>query len=267
MKNELEKLSHKYGIQFIPPAPADLREEAFSALEMPEPLRQFYNITNGITHEWFRIPPISDPDRIKKTWNSIQRINGPSTSKCLAAETGFLKRFLIFAELSGPDYGVFDRKSGTIRYSEGDDFYETDLDLVKFISTALREVDELLSYNKHLTADRVRRPLKGALGVINFSNDPMKIDPIRKVYSFVGINCIIWGIVVLPTLMQIFWDLEFSIGSCIVGIILAFIFSVIPMFIGKNWRPKNKEYQILFYPMITIPVGILGYTIKYFVAF
>jgi hypothetical protein len=95
----------------------------------------------------------------------------------------------------------------------------------------------------------------------------MKIGPNRKIYSFVGINCIIWGVAVLPTLMQLFWNFSFSIGSCIVGIILAFIFSVIPMSIGENWPPKNKEYQILLYPIITVPVGIMGYAIKYFVAF
>ncbi len=121
MRIQLEKLSNKYGIQLIPPAPADLREEAFSALEMPEPLRQFYNITNGITHEWFRIPPISDPDCIKETWNSIQRINDPGTSKYLADETRSWQRFLVFAELSGPDYSVFDRERSTIWYSEGDE--------------------------------------------------------------------------------------------------------------------------------------------------
>ena len=144
--------------------PADLREEAFLALEMPEPLRQFYNITNGITHEWFRIPPISDPDRIKETWNSIQRINDPSTSKYLADETRSWQRFLVFAELSGPDYSVFDRERSTIWHSEGDDLNETDLDLLEFISTALREVDELISYNKPFAAARPPPLLKGASG-------------------------------------------------------------------------------------------------------
>ena len=78
-------------------------------------------ITNGITHEWFRIPPISDPDCIKETWNSIQRINDPGTSKYLADETRSWQRFLVFAELSGPDYSVFDRERSTIWYSEGDE--------------------------------------------------------------------------------------------------------------------------------------------------
>ena len=121
----------------------DLRDKAFSTLYMPETLRQFYSITNGITHEWFRIPPISDPKRINKTWNSIQRLNDPNTSKYLSGETEFLIRFLVFAELGGPDYGVFDRNDGSIWYSESGSIHETDLDLLEFISTGLREVDEL----------------------------------------------------------------------------------------------------------------------------
>ncbi len=143
MKEELKQLSDKYGFQLMPPAPADLREETYSALKMPKSLRQFYSVANGITHEWFRIPPISDPNRIKKTWNSIQRINDPNTSRYLDDEPEFLERFLVFAELSGPDYGAFDREDSTIWYSEGDNLHETDLDLLTFIQIGLREVDEL----------------------------------------------------------------------------------------------------------------------------
>ena len=121
MKNELQKQSENHGFQIEALAPLDFRSEAFNTLEMPEALRQFYNITNGITHGWFRIPPIYDPNQTKKTWDSIQRLNDPNTSKYLSGETEFLKRFLVFAELSGPDYGVFDKGDGSIWYSEADD--------------------------------------------------------------------------------------------------------------------------------------------------
>jgi hypothetical protein len=106
-------------------------------------LRQFYNVTNGVKHGWFRIPPISVPNHTKKTWNSIQRLNDANTSKYLSGETKFLKRFLVFAELSGSDYGVFDRSDGRIWYSEGEAIHETDFDLLDFIATSLHEVDEL----------------------------------------------------------------------------------------------------------------------------
>ncbi len=83
------------------------------------------------------------PNRIKKTWDGIQRLNDPKTSKYLSDEVEFLNRFLLFAELSGPDFGAFDRNDGSIWYSEGDSIRETDLDLIEFISIGLREVDEL----------------------------------------------------------------------------------------------------------------------------
>ena len=85
----------------------------------------------------------------------------------------------------------------------------------------------------------------------------------RKIYYFVFLSCIIWGIIILPVFMQIVWEFSFSIASCVVGILMAFTFTVIPRSLGKNWPPKSKEYQVILYPVITLPVGILGYTIKY----
>ncbi len=143
MKNELLKLSKKHGFKLNPVISFELMENAFNNLNMPDSLCKFYRISNGITHEWFRIPPISDPNNIKNTWNSIQRLNDPETSKYLSGETDFLKRFLLFAELSGPDFGVFDRNDGSIWYSEKESIHDTDLGLLEFIAIGLREVDEL----------------------------------------------------------------------------------------------------------------------------
>ena len=96
MENELKNLSAKYNFRLAPPAPTGLIEKTHSVLELPKSLQHLYSITNGLRCGWFRIPPIYDPDRVKQTWESIQRVNDPATSKYLADENDFLKRYLIF---------------------------------------------------------------------------------------------------------------------------------------------------------------------------
>jgi len=51
MRNELTKLAEKYGFNLIPPAPADVIEVAFSDFEIPNSLKDFYAITNGLKYE------------------------------------------------------------------------------------------------------------------------------------------------------------------------------------------------------------------------
>jgi hypothetical protein len=85
----------------------------------------------------------------------------------------------------------------------------------------------------------------------------------RNLYRYVGFSCIVWGIIVLPALMFYFWEFSISIMSCFIGLIMAFIFTVVPISMGKNWPQKDKEYQVIFYPLITLPISILAYAVKY----
>jgi len=143
MKNDLQMLRKEYGFAFSPVVSIELRNIAFKSLDIPNSLHPFYDVTNGITYEWFRIAPIYDTAQRKRTWDSIERLNDPVTSKYLKGEHDFLKKFFIFAELSGPDYAAINRKDDTIWYTQYDSLHETDLDLLNFIKTCLQEVDKL----------------------------------------------------------------------------------------------------------------------------
>jgi hypothetical protein len=143
METELRQLAARHGFALQPPAPAELIEAARVELTLPHALCQFYAVTNGLQHEWFRIPPLHDPGRIKQTWDSIQRANDPAKSKFLHGGAEFLKQFLVLAELGGPDYALLRRADDTIWFSEGEELLQTNLDLVEFISTCAHEVDEL----------------------------------------------------------------------------------------------------------------------------
>ena len=92
---------------------------------------------------------------------------------------------------------------------------------------------------------------------------PENPKPNRKIYFFVGLSSLIWGIIVIPVMMQLFWGFSFDIASCFLGLIVAFLLSVFPLSFGERWPPKDKEYQVLLYPVIMIPLSILGTTIKY----
>ena len=93
--------------------------------------------------------------------------------------------------------------------------------------------------------------------------EPASNEPKRKIYYFVGLSCLLWGVIILPILMQIIWEFTFSIMSCFIGMLMAFTFIVIPMYFGDNWPSKDKEFHILFYPVITLSIGVLFYTLKY----
>ena len=61
----------------------------------------------------------------------------------LERESAFLAEFLVLAELGGPDFAAIRREDGTIWFSQGDELQQTDLGLIDFIETCMREVDDL----------------------------------------------------------------------------------------------------------------------------
>jgi len=85
----------------------------------------------------------------------------------------------------------------------------------------------------------------------------------KRLYYFLALSCIIWGLIILPIMGQIFWELPFSVFSCFLGILFSLVFTILPIELRNNWPQEGKEYQILFYPLITIPIGFLGYYVKY----
>ena len=143
MKEELSKLAEEHGVSLAPPAGRDLIEAVKAELQLPQPMCEFYSISNGLQHDWFRIPPLHDPARMKQTWDSLQRLNDLAHSRYLPGEEEFLKDFLVCAELAGPDFAVLKREDGTIWFSQGEQLHQTDMNLIELIAACLREVDQL----------------------------------------------------------------------------------------------------------------------------
>jgi|GEM_PF-6975258 len=143
MEVELTQLAAQHGFRLAPPAKPELIDPAKMALRLPQILCDIYAVSNGLQHEWFRIPPLHDPNRTKQTWDSIQRQNDPEHSKFLSGASDFLTEFLLLAELGGSDFAVFKRDDRSIWFSQGQALHKTNLDLLDFIRTTLREVDEL----------------------------------------------------------------------------------------------------------------------------
>ena len=84
-----------------------------------------------------------------------------------------------------------------------------------------------------------------------------------SLYRYVLISCLLWGFIFIPALMKYFWGFQISIISFFIGLLLAYLFTVVPMEFGKSFPPKNKEYHVIFYPLIMLPISIVVYLIKY----
>ena len=80
----------------------------------------------------------------------------------------------------------------------------------------------------------------------------------KRLWGYLVLNCIIWGLIILPILGQVFWEFPYSAFSCFFGILFALLLSIYPMKLGRNSPPQGKEYQILLYPLISIPIVILS---------
>ena len=127
-------------------------KRAFSFL--PKELEQFYEITNVLECEWFKILPIENIDRIKQTWNSIQHANCVETTDYLQPyirdNPRFLNDFLVFSDIGGLLCAAFNKKDSTIWYEDEEGFCRTDLTLIEFIDTVLLEVEEINWITKYL---------------------------------------------------------------------------------------------------------------------
>jgi hypothetical protein len=84
----------------------------------------------------------------------------------------------------------------------------------------------------------------------------------KNLYYQVALSSLLWGVIVIPVLTEHFWNFPYSVFSCILGVICALGATIFPMKFGKNWPPKNKEYHVLFYPVITIPLALIGDAIR-----
>ena len=141
-KETIKSIARSYDVELEPPLDEKSIRLVTEELELGEEFIDLYSATNGLSLGWFRVLPIQDSVRIKKTWDGLQRANDPKTSKYELDEE-FLGRFVVFAETGPGECAVWDKTDGTIWYEEGEEYHQTNLSLKKFVELCLREVTEL----------------------------------------------------------------------------------------------------------------------------
>ena len=125
------------------PASGDLIHDAEESLgNLPLELAAFYRLANGLESRSFKIFPLFDTARPKKTWESLQRINSAATTNALQGDENLLSRFLVFADI-GNGYAMIDRTNGTIWFEEPHDpnVKQTDFSFREFVETMLANAE------------------------------------------------------------------------------------------------------------------------------
>jgi len=145
MIKKLEALSLQYGFSQRPPLATDIVKSKLKSLGMNIPeFIEFYQETNGLIFDWFEIFPLQDNQNIKRTWNSLERVNDSDSSVYLKGYPAEVRqRFLVFASIGGGGCAIIDRGDLSIWYEENDELHQTDLSLIDFIEAMCREVAEL----------------------------------------------------------------------------------------------------------------------------
>lgn len=88
---------------------------------LPKDLIMFYEETNGILGESFKILPFYDQKYPKKTWDSIERANNLETTKFLI-NSKVLKDFIIIGNLTGLSALMVSKKDQSLWFEEKDEF-------------------------------------------------------------------------------------------------------------------------------------------------
>jgi hypothetical protein len=142
--DKLAEWVERYGCTTFPPAELAALTAAEKAVgPLPTDLRNFYQLTNGLSVEGLRVLPVETPSDIKRTWDGLRRANDLEKTQFLGRDPSLLQRFLIFAVLSGNVCAVFDRGDSSLWYEEGGELQQTDLDLAGLLEAALKELRDI----------------------------------------------------------------------------------------------------------------------------
>lgn len=136
---KLLELLKKSGCKLLDPVNSKKMDE-FEMLfgNVPDDLKKFYSISNGLELNSWRILPIYDEQNIKRTWDSIERANNIKDTK-FAVDESMLKNFVIFSEIRGGKCVLYSKETKAIWFETEDEYVETDLTLWEFIENMLLE--------------------------------------------------------------------------------------------------------------------------------
>jgi hypothetical protein len=130
-------------LELFPGASPEVIGEAEQMLgQLPAELRELLSYTNGLACRSFRLYSAFDRAQLKKTWESLQRANGPSKTDALGGDQDLLGRFLVFGNI-GNGFAAWDRSDGSIWFEESQDsqLQQTDFSFEDFVATMVRNAE------------------------------------------------------------------------------------------------------------------------------
>ena len=128
----LDALKGEFDFTSADALPAEVVERILAELGLGSDFTEFYKNMNGLNYGWFKILPISNPDDIKRTWDSLEKANNANSSK-FTVEEPFLDRFVVFAEIGAGKFAAYDKSDGSIWFESEQELHQTNLGLGKFI--------------------------------------------------------------------------------------------------------------------------------------
>lgn len=110
--------------------------------DIPQELLSLYLASNGLRIGTAQVLPAEAKSSVKRTWDSIQRANSPSTSRFFDGDPDFFSRFIVFAEIGAGEAAVFDRTDGSIWYENEEHLKMTSFTLQDFLQALVKEAAE-----------------------------------------------------------------------------------------------------------------------------
>jgi len=88
-------------------------------------------------------------------------------------------------------------------------------------------------------------------------------DNWKKHFRYILFGTILWGVFILPLFYNFFiGDISLSGGFFLFSVLFSFLAISAPIYWEFPLPPDGKEYFILIYPIVSIPVIIVGLKIK-----
>ena len=87
----------------------------------------------------------------------------------------------------------------------------------------------------------------------------------KKNFKYILFGTILWGVLILPLFHNFFLgDVLLSGELIFLSVLFSFLATSAPIYWEFLLPPEGKEYYILFYPIVTIPLLIIGLKIREF---
>ena len=125
------------GVELLRPLNSKQIESSLNGYNINGDFASFYQNTNGLIYESFRVLPFYDADNTKKTWDSFEKANSDKSKFSL--EHTVKNNFLVFAEIGSRHCGLYQKNNGTLWFEDDNGFNQTDMDLGEFIIACIKD--------------------------------------------------------------------------------------------------------------------------------